>query len=609
MSLVPITAPPELRRFVTYDLEWVPGEELYEEGERGRYTVHKRRTDPLQHRMTGVYDGDRYKRYRSVDDFLNGELNRENRGKWFYAHAGGLADMGFVLDRIIEKVGENDAYSVKASFSGSSAIIVKVTRGHNSWFFVDSYWLFRDKLANIGKAIGLEKGAAEKRRTKKEAREFYANAPEAELAAYNATDCEILWKAVSQFETALLELGGQLQMTIASCAMMLFRRKYLQREIETSRSVNERALAAYFSSRVEVYERECGEAFKWDLNSSFPYAMTFPLPGNCTGLGRKMPELGRGELFLADVDVAVPETYLPPLPRRAHGRVFFPTGRWAGWYTSTDLELLVREGGRIEKVREVVHFERRDDLARYAADLYAKRKEATDPFWRLVLKYLLNSLYGKFGESEYKQQLWVNPPEIDRWGDPENGVEPMRELMPGVWQQDVKVPVAHAHVPIAAFTVSRARTTLYNGLSSCQRIFYTDTDSNVTTEPQESSNDLGRWKLEAKVVQGHFAAPKVYRIQYRDEDPKSKTCGQLVWDHHAKGFSDMDGAKFDLLVSGQKIPYQRMARLKELYGGKVSAPVEVLVEKALKGLALPKRCMYPDGKTRPWAVEELEEAA
>lgn len=614
MSLAPITTPPKTRDFLTYDLEWVPGEELYEECKPcgGNlcprcdglgYLVNKRRTDPLKHRLTGVFDGERYRRYSSVDDFLNGELTSKNRGKWFYAHAGGLADMGFVLDRVIEKVAENDAYSVQASFSGSSAIIVKVTRGHNHWVFVDSYWTFRDKLANLGKAIGYAKRAEEERKTKADARRFFAEAPDEKLGWYNEGDCELLWQGVSKFENVLLEMGGQLQMTIASCAMELFKRKYLKGPITTSRSVNEKALLAYHSSRVEVFQRECGAAYKWDVNSSFPYAMTFPLPGNCVGAGRGMPELGEDRLFIADVEVEVPESYLPPLPRRAHGRVFFPTGRWRGWYTSVDLELLVREGGRVLKAYEYVEFEPCLDLSGYALDLYHRRKHAADPFWKLVLKYLLNSLYGKFGESEYKQQVLINPPEIDRWGDPENGVAPMEEMMPGVWRQEARVNVAHAHVPIAAFVVSRARGTLYDGLASCQEIFYTDTDSNVTTEPQESSPELGRWKLEYEVVQGYFAAPKVYRVQYRDEQ------GGLKWDHHAKGFSDVDEARFDLIASGQKIPFQRMARLRELYGGRTSAPVEVLVEKALRGVAVPKRCMYPDGQTRPWSVDELEEAA
>lgn len=608
MSLTIIDKPAVTRRFLTYDMEWIPGEELYQtcaacDGagcgrcEGNGYQVHKHRTDPLAARMVGVYDGENYRRYRTVDEFLNGELTSANRGKWFYAHAGGLADMGFVLERLIEAVGQSDAYKVEASFSGSSAIIVKVVRGHNAWHFVDSYWLFRDKLDNIAKFIGRGgEGHEEKRKTKAEAREFFSKATFAELAEKNVRDCEVLWTAINMFETALLELGGQLMMTIASCGLQLFRRKYLKGAIETSQSINARAELAYCSSRVEVFAATCGRAYKWDLNSSFPFAMTQPVPGDCTGLRRSLPEMGRGALFLADVDVTVPDGYLPPLPYRCQGRVFFPTGSWSGWYTSVDLELLLREGGRIERVREVATFDARDDLAMYATDLYARRKASTDTFERVVYKYLLNCLYGKFGESPYKSQIVVNPDVIDLVGDPLNGVPPMEMLLPGVWRQDLKVPVEHAHVPISATIVARARTTLYDGLSMCDAIFYTDTDSNITTTNLESSNELGAWKLEDEIVEGRFAAPKVYGY--------TNTKGEKV--HHAKGFSDMDGARFDLVISGQKVPYQRMARLRELYGGKTTAPVEVLVEKALKGLALPKRCMYPDGQTRPWHVKELE---
>ena len=72
------------------------------------------------------------------------------------------------------------------------------------------------------------------------------------LIGYNKTDCEILWKAIDQFEKEIFALGGQLQQTIASTAMTLFRRKYLQRDIYTSEKLNEISQESYFASRVEV---------------------------------------------------------------------------------------------------------------------------------------------------------------------------------------------------------------------------------------------------------------------------------------------------------------------------------------------------------------------
>jgi DNA polymerase type B, organellar and viral len=635
VAITIIDKPPTLRRFLTYDLEWVPGENLYEPSKSGKtYTVIKRKTEPLKHRITGVYDGEQYRRYPSIDAFLIGELTSENRGAWFYAHAGGLADLGFVLDRIIANVGDDERYQVEASFSGSSAIIVHVKRGKNSWHFCDSYWLLRDSLANIAKFIGMEKGAGEKRRTKAEAKRFYAEAPEDELAVYNALDCEILHKAISAFENLLLELGGQLQMTVASCALQLFRRKYLSRQIPTDTGLNARAADAYYASRVEVYERRAPKGTKrFDINSSFPYAMTLPHPGALIGPLRNLP-LGTGRLFMADVEVEVPETYLPPLPYRAHGRVFFPTGRWRGWYMNTDLELLEEEGGKIHEVHEAFEFEKRDDLAMYATDIYSRRDKCEDgSFEKTGYKYLGNSLYGKFGESPWKTRILVNPETIDLVGNPSEGIPPMEQYMPGVWRQDIKVPVAHAHVPISAHIVATARRTLFRGQRQCKRLYYSDTDSIDTDTTIASGRELGAFKHEATLLGSYYVAPKLYEYtaywcyEHGDKDakrddgrrvgasslgPKCSKCGGLSQTktvQRAKGFSEMDEIKFDLLVEGKNVPYQRMARLRELYGGSTpsTAPIEVLVEKAVRGLSLPKRMFYPDGTTRPWQVEELQE--
>jgi len=210
----PITSERRLRRFGVLDLEWVPGEvlpplhntEVRVEGVRRSFRVplpvRRTMTGPLRLRLAGYYDQqpeggengaemrERYCCFRTVRELVNFLLTREHRGFWFYAHAGGLADMQFVLDDLLAQIkaqvyldgqatrgtttyspeGEMTAsedrsvdrqgrsWKIRASFSGSSAIIVHVSQGKNAWHFVDSYWLLRDKLANIGKAIGIKKG-------------------------------------------------------------------------------------------------------------------------------------------------------------------------------------------------------------------------------------------------------------------------------------------------------------------------------------------------------------------------------------------------------------------------------------------------------------------
>ena len=673
----PITSERKLRRFGVLDLEWVPGEilpalvntDLKIDGIRRKMSVplpvSKRMTTPLQLRVAGYYDqqpaseddgaepsmNERYHCYNTIRELLDAILVRENRGNWFFAHAGGLADMQFVLDEILTEIkgqasgperstttygpdGKKSMvelrtreWKIKASFSGSSAIIVHVIQGKNAWHFCDSYWLLRDKLANIGKAIGIKKGDSAEAKawmsqrfgrqiddfdalSQPEKTIFYREVPLDILIDYNKTDCEILWKAVAQFEEEIVGLGGQLQQTIASTAMTLFRRAFLKQDIFTSERLNEICQESYFASRVEVLSRNCEDFMIYDINSSFPYAMTFPLPGNLVEYRNDLPPGDSDDvIYLADATVEVPEMHLPPLPYRKENRVFFPTGRWRSWFTSTDIRLALREGATLHKVHEVYVFEPFYDFGEYAKKIYALRREAETDFRKLVLKYLLNSLYGKCAESTQKQEMLINPDEIDR--------ETMQMLQPGVWLSEQVAKISHRHVIVAAVITAIARRTLYDFakecFNQCKPLYYTDTDSLATRAnlPRDDKT-LGCLKLEKKMEWAEFVAPKIYRGEgfelQNDGTWKQKRLTK------AKGFSLGAGQaawdKLDKIIAGDRIGVQRMTRMRELYrtmiaGQYTTAPFELLVIKALTFEMLSKRFHYPDGETRPWTVAEL----
>jgi hypothetical protein len=581
MALTIIKTRRKVRDFLTYDLEWIPGR--------------------LEVRLVGVYDGERYRCYDSVDVFLDSELTSRNRGKWFYAHAGGLADFQFVLERLVER----SDFQVKCAFSGSSAIISTVRRGKNAWNFVDSYWLLRDKLDNIAKWIGLEKGESERRQTEEEAREFYAKAPIYELITYNEQDCVILWQAIQEMQLTLLELGGQLQKTLASSAMNLFRRQFLSKDIPTNWGVNAKAQDAYFASRVEVLNSECWNAEYYDINSSFPYAMTKSCPGEYIGSSKYLPDYG---LYMGDVVIEVPECYLPPIPMRLKGRLFFPCGVWRTWLTSVDIELLQKMGCKILKVYEVLMFEPFHDLRDYAQTLYELRKKAATPFERTAYKLLLNSLYGKFAEGEQKSSLVIDP---DRHPLLESGEDngTWTELFPGAWTRKVSVPIPHRHVPVSGHITARARQTLYEfmlkSVEKGEEVHYCDTDGFSTTNRYKTSNELGGLKLEKRIRHGRFVAPKVYHMD-GDELQKDGSWAKLGDKGvKAKGFSRMSISKFEKLLEGESIEYERMRRIKEI--GKYGSfhPVEDTIVKRLQRITIPKRFHYPDGHTRPWLVKEL----
>jgi hypothetical protein len=666
-SFSPITSERKLRTFGVLDLEWVPGEVLPSlvstpveiEGITAPVTINlpptKKRTSALQLRLAGYYDqvpeddidgetvmAERYVHFKTVAELIDFMFVREHRGMWFFAHAGGLSDMEFVLDELLTQIKESlttgqrsqtvydvegnkreetivvtdeqrETWTIKAAFSGSSAIIIHITKGKDTWHCVDSYWLFRDKLSKIGESIGIKKKDEDKRRTPEETRKYFAETPLDVLIPYNKVDCEILWKAVHEFEKEITLLGGQLQQTIASTAMNLFRRAYLKQTIHTSEVANRLAMKGYFASRVEVFDRHVTDFEVYDINSSFPFSMTFPLPANLIAMGTSLPKEESDEcIYMADATVEVPDMEVPPLPFRTteDHRVFFPTGKWRSWFMSTDLNLAKREGCIIHKVHECYQYEPFYDFKNYADDIYKMRLKADSAFRKLLLKYLLNSLYGKAAESVLKQEMLINPLEddIDR--------EQLQLLQPGVWLRENEVPIAHRHVMVSAIITALSRRHLYDYIkeshSQGEKVYYVDTDSVATKAKLKVGDALGQLKLEKQLDWAEFVAPKIYRGEGREL--KNDGTWKDIKIAKAKGFSlnrfDDPIATLGRVIEGEQIGVQTMVRMRELYrtdgsGSIETAPYEQLVIKALTSRMLSKRYQYPDGGTRAWKVEEI----
>jgi hypothetical protein len=318
-------------------------------------------------------------------------------------------------------------------------------------------------------------------------------------------------------------------------------------------------------------------------------------------------------IYVADATVEVPEMEVPPLPFRTgeDSRVFFPTGRWRSWFTSTDLRLAIREGCKIHAIHECYEFEPFYDFANYAREIYALRAASTTPFRKLLLKYLLNSLYGKAAESMLKQEMLINPDadSLDR--------EELQMLQPGIWLREKNVPITHRHVIVSAVITALSRRHLYDYAKMCTEqkkpMMYCDTDS-VATKAQlpVDPKKLGALKLEKKIDWAEFVAPKIYIGE--GQELKDDGTWKDIKLAKAKGFSLSRFAKpietLRKIIDGEQIGVQTMVRMRELYRSSdpenaETAPYEKLVIKALTQRMLSKRFQYPDGYTRAWTVSEL----
>jgi len=593
-GFTPIKKKPRIRKITTYDLEWLP--------------------ETMKLRCVGVYDERGYRVYTdqngvcAMDRFLNKELTAKNTGRWFYAHAGGLADVQFVL----EKVFQRKELNVGAAFSGSSAIIVKIQKGKYKWNFLDSFWTLQGSLAKIGASMNMPKG------------DCAWDAPMAELIDYNEQDCRILWEALSGFQRFVLGLGGEQKMTLASTAMALFRRRFLTRNITIHGRVNDRLRPSYFGGRVEVFDKYVHHGYYYDINSSYPAAMTKRLPAQLQKLTDKIPKK-TDLMYFADVEINVKPCRIPPLPYRQNATMYFPTGRWRSWFAQEELEWALDQGHEIERVHEVMLFDTFDDMRAYSETLYQMRRDTNDPFTKQNLKLLLNSLYGKTAERREREELVINPglKYFKCQHQAQNNDDyckackgpcvciacGKRMMFPGVFNVPTIRSVPHEHLPLASAITARARVSLARFMTEAKSVHYCDTDGFASSEPDVPTDPklLGALKCEKVFERAQFIRPKLYRM-----DQKVKAKGfpkKPAGDGKSAPFDESD---FEKVLVGGVYEFERMPRIKEVIskanqGAVPFRPSRAMATKKLQNSVRDKRCMYSDGSSRAWTVDELTE--
>lgn len=566
-------------QITTYDLEWEPLP--FRPGRPVPSAPLGRLEGGQRFRLAGVYDERGYRSYTTIPAFIDGELTTTNRGRRFYAHFGGAADMVHILPHLLS----DKRFRISGAFSGSSAILVRVERISDrfTWTFVDSFWTIRTSLRAMGEWLGMPKGSCA------------WDAPLAELRTYNEQDCAILHAAMMRVQDAVLSEGGELGITAASTSMRTFLRRFLKRPIRNSEAVDAYARRSYVASRVEVFRPNCERANYYDINSSFPYSMTMACPGNPGRMRRTLPKRG---LWIADCDVAtLPGEDYPTLPfRSASGRVFFPRGAFRASITSEDLQA---GGFRILRVHSAVGFEERDDLREFAETFYRLRQQSG--FEGKVYKIVLNSLYGKFAERPEKEVLLGNPRE--------RYLEGQNMIAPGVVVATEVRPVKHSHVAISSLITARSRRLLLEHIRAAARrgrVYYCDTDSVVCDAELPTSKELGGLKHEYEIRDGRFYAPKLYAFRAEGKDHvKAKGFSRVVGE--AGEASPITYEQFAKLVSGERVQIERMQRVRELLreSGPGWEPRSILASKGIRVDLRPKRKPTDDGGSEPWDVREI----
>ena len=343
-----------------------------------------------------------------------------------------------------------------------------------------------------------------------------------EMIKYNIRDSQISQKVIHFFYDSFSHLGATPKLTIASTSMSLWRNQYLKEDYfrhETRQLLEQ--FNAYYGGNVHVYARGKLEDYNYyDFNSLYPSVMRndFPNPNSMKITNENTTSFIEVYEGVSSVELSCPYMEYPLLPLRYDGKLIFPYGNFKGWYSHVELRKAVELGYTIKKVNRTYYFtETCIPFRDYVEDLYNLRKDykAKNNPMEIVVKLLMNSLYGKFGQKFLDKEQWQvfdhTVEELKKYTSFERIGEFIR------LKKHLSEPAVFC-IPIwALYVTAFARLKLHEWILRTNPV-YVDTDSLITKKKLPNSSELGKLKLESTIDRGIIVRPKFYMIEGFDGD-------------------------------------------------------------------------------------------
>jgi len=533
--------------------------------------------------------------YWNRQDMIDALLSYRFRSGYIYAHNLEFDALALLQDGGIEYIEDTLGYDVEIFHNGASIIYVKVRdESDHVWEFRDSMNVaMHTSVADMGDIIDMPKLST----IELDGQEYVIDLAENDttdypkdvMEAYNIRDSKICYRFVSWLRDQLHDLGGELEITAAKTAMQLYRREYLEEALEQPRrDILERTYEGYYGGRVSpiVKGHVEGPVYEYDVASLYPYCMTqisVPDPASLRydrGNGKYTEATQRKRIWdtegMSKITIEAPDMDIPVLPTKWEDKLLFPTGEITDWWCHNEIRFALEHGYQITEVHESIWgTETRKPFEGYVNDLFSKRLQYRDEGndTEFVVKLMMNSLYGKFG-----QRIEIEDGGLyKRMTDVEDVSDLTGSRAYGDWVIEAlegdKVP-SYINPLIAAYVTAEGRKQLYQWFEYVQnqggRVLYCDTDSVWTdTKLPEVSDEkvLGDLDYEGAYDDLYVFGPKMY-VADKEDDTKITAKGvpygqmQDMWD----AIQDGD----------DRISYEKMASMREGWRADDYDPLEVI---------------------------------
>lgn len=450
-------------------------------------------------------------------------LDYGRRGYWLFAHN---------LEYDLPVVAGDDLWSGQLLFKKDGLLSARFPVGLRNVRFLDSTNLFpHQTVAELGAMVGLPKlpepvnwrvlhggwtGWGD-----------FSREQQAAIRKYNLRDSQIVFRAVSLLQDEVLALGGVLKQTIAGCALDLYRRRYHKWPWPVpGEETNRLAREAFYGGRVENFAMGKVDGVNlYDVNSLYPYVQRvtrFPHPSH---LRLELNPAKNSECLnwqgVIAARVVVPDSFTPPLPTRARERLFFATGELSGLWPLSEFRAARERGAQVLEIDFVlgapVTF---SPFADYVDRLYERRHtlQQEGDGRQMIVKLLLNSLYGRFGLNlNSALMIWRQLPPDPDWEQLRGAlVIPYQGRAICFMPVETRVQPAYVNVLFAAEIAAQARLHLLSGLESqAERAVYCDTDSILTRGELEVGDGLGGWRQQMQAGTADLLGLKEYLLHNR----------------------------------------------------------------------------------------------